>query len=273
MENIPFKAIRLAGETINDSPIAYGKVRVSGSDQASYILHSKGACLPGNQGIFSINSRSIPKGDEPIDKNKIIDSYKRENRQNSNVLVGDNYQENALSNFTYKKFSSWDDETYNIAIQTTYKQLFGNFLPMESERPIETERRLRNGDLSIREYIRIVAKTDFYRRNYFEHMNPIISIELNFKHLLGRPTLCKHEINHHVDIIIEYGYNAHIDSIIDCEEYDKVFGQDVIPYRRSLNSPLGMRSSTFELSLLQEKGFAISDNLIEPQELTTKILS
>ena len=42
------------------------------------------------------------------------------------------------------------------------------------------------GYLSVREFVRQVAKSGLYKQKSFEHCNPYRLIELNFKHLLDR---------------------------------------------------------------------------------------
>lgn len=71
-------------------------------------------------------------------------------------------------------------------IRDVYKQVLGNPHVMESERLVTQESQLCNGEISIRDFVRAVAKSDFYRSRYFESCAPYRFVELNFKHLLGR---------------------------------------------------------------------------------------
>ncbi|CCQ68204.1 Phycobilisome 27.9 kDa linker polypeptide,phycoerythrin-associated, rod [Crocosphaera watsonii WH 0402] len=54
-----------------------------------------------------------------------------------------------------------------IVIRGVYKQVLGNPHIMESERQLSAESRLCNGELIVREFVREVAKSEFYRRRYF----------------------------------------------------------------------------------------------------------
>ena len=61
-----------------------------------------------------------------------------------------------------------DDETaLAVVIRAAYRQVFGNVQPMESERCISAESRLRQGEITVREFVRQLAKSEFYRSRYF----------------------------------------------------------------------------------------------------------
>ena len=71
--------------------------------------------------------------------------------------------------FTFQEYAPFDDTSLDLAIIASYRQIFCNFKPMESERSIDAERRLRNGDITIREFIRTLANSEFYRYHFFEN--------------------------------------------------------------------------------------------------------
>ena len=113
--------------------------------------------------------------------------YKREKFINSRNNIGPKFFHNAKDIFTYQRFSPHSDNVLEQAITASYKQLYGNIKPMESERSVDIERRLRNGDIPIREFIRALAKSEFYIKNFVELVNQKRCLELNFMHILGRP--------------------------------------------------------------------------------------
>ena len=69
---------------------------------------------------------------------------------------------------------------------------------MDSQRLISAESRLRSGDITVREFVRVVAQSDLYRSLFFETSSPYRFVELNFKHLLGRAPQDQAEISEHV---------------------------------------------------------------------------
>ena len=61
------------------------------------------------------------------------------------------------------------------------------------------------------------------------------------------------------NILNQLGFEAHIDWLIDSEEYNNVFGEDIVPYMRSWNSPIGLKTSSFPETSSIKKAFATSD--------------
>jgi phycoerythrin-associated linker protein len=51
-------------------------------------------------------------------------------------------------------------------IRAVYKQVLGNPHVMESERLVTAESQLADGLLSVREFVRAVGQSDFYRKRY-----------------------------------------------------------------------------------------------------------
>jgi phycoerythrin-associated linker protein len=119
---------------------------------------------------------------------------------------------------------------------------------------------LRNGDITVREFVRMVAKSGLYQSLFFHSASQYRFIELNFKHLLGRAPMNQGEISEHVAIYSEGGYEADIDSYIDSDEYTENFGDNTVPYARTTQSQVGMSNETFNRSFALFRGDATSDS-------------
>ena len=74
---------------------------------------------------------------------------------------------------------------YEVVIRTTYRQVLGNAHIMESERLIIPESQLKQGQISVREFVRQIAKSDLYRSRFFDNCPRYRAIELNFKTFIG----------------------------------------------------------------------------------------
>ncbi len=262
MSSIPNGALGFGGQISNHPPIAYGKSRVAGSQTFSYILHPKAGSMPGQPHLFITSYFDIPKLDAPIEENQITQSYKHKDQRKLKMNIGPKFAKTYIDNFTFEKYHPHDDVTLQIAISASYRQIYGNLHPMESERPIESERRLRNGDINIKEFIRQLAKSSFYKANYFEAVNQQRSIELSFKHILGRPPKDQAEVIRHVELLFNQGFEYHIDKIIDSHEYEEIFGSYIVPYQRCWNSPCGLKTADFCNIAKLERSFASSDNAL-----------
>jgi phycoerythrin-associated linker protein len=127
---------------------------------------------------------------------------------------------------------SRSNEEVETAIRSVYKQVLGNAYVMESERLGVPESQLKGGEISVREFVRQVAQSELYRSRFFDSSPRYRAIELNFRHLLGRAPLDLEEARTHSTILDTKGFEAEIDSYIDSDEYQEVFGETIVPYIR-----------------------------------------
>jgi phycoerythrin-associated linker protein len=123
-------------------------------------------------------------------------------------------------------------EEVETLIQAVYRQVLGNAYVMESERLTVPESQFKRGELSVREFVRAVAKSDLYQSRFFNSCPRYRAIELNFRHLLGRPPLDLEEMRMHSTILDTQGFGADIDSYLDSDEYQTTFGENFVPYIR-----------------------------------------
>ena len=155
---------------------------------------------------------------------------------------------------------NYTEDDLQIVIRAVYKQVLGNAHVLDSESCSSAESMLRNGDITVREFVRMVAKSDLYQSLFFHSSSQYRFIELNCKHLLGRAPMNQGEISEHVAIYSEGGYDADIDSYIDSDEYTENFGDNTVPYARTTQSQLGMSNETFNRSFALFRGDATSDS-------------
>ncbi|MEA5465415.1 phycobilisome linker polypeptide [Leptothoe sp. PORK10 BA2] len=143
-----------------------------------------------------------------------------------------------------------DSEGLESIIKAVYRQVLGNAYVMESERLAVPESQFKRGELTVRDFVRAVAKSDMYRARFFESCPRYRNIELNFRHLLGRAPNSFAEMKAHSAVLDAGGFEAEIDSYIDSDEYQNVFGQDFVPYIRGYKTEASNMvgfTHTFEL--------------------------
>ena len=128
--------------------------------------------------------------------------------------------------------SGQSQEDYETIIRAVYRQVLGNAYVMESERLTVAESQFKRGELSVREFVRTVAKSDLYCSRFFTSCARYRAIELNFRHLLGRPPLDLEEMRGHSTTLDTKGFEADIDTYIDSDEYQNTFGENFVPYIR-----------------------------------------
>ncbi len=152
----------------------------------------------------------------------------------------------------------WSKEDADVVIQAVYRQVLGNDYIMPTERLTSAESLLARGDLSVREFVRAVAKSDLYKEKFFYPNFQTRVIELNYKHLLGRAPYDESEIIMHLDLYNEKGYDADIDSYIDSAEYIDTFGESIVPYYR-FTTQVGQKTVGFTRMFRLYRGYASSD--------------
>ena len=151
------------------------------------------------------------------------------------------------------------EDDLQTVIRAVYRQVLGNQHIMDSQRLTSAESLLRDGDITVRGFVRAVAKSELYRSLFFNNASPYRFIETNVKHFLGRAPMDQAEISAHVQTYNGEGYDAEIDSYIDSDEYVTNFGENVVPYARGAQTQAGFKNSTFNRTFALNGGNAAND--------------
>lgn len=163
------------------------------------------------------------------------------------------------------------EDDLQAVIRAAYRQVLGNQHVLESDRLTSAESLLRNGSITVRGFVGMVANSDLYRALFFES-NPIYRfIELNSKHFLGRPPADQAEVSAHVQTYNAEGYEAEIASYLDSDEYLQTFGENVVPYMRSTTSQVGSKNSSYNRTFAIARGYASSDSSSKSAKLTSDL--
>lgn len=155
--------------------------------------------------------------------------------------------------------SNASETEFQTAIRAAYRQVLGNEYVMESERLTSAESLLVQGKISMRDFVRAIARSELYRRKFFYPNQQTRFIELNYKHLLGRAPYDRLEISTHVELYNRAGYAAEINSYIDSQEYQDSFGENIVPYYRGFGSQFGQKTVGYSRIFQLYRGFANSD--------------
>ncbi|HJN36383.1 MAG: phycobilisome rod-core linker polypeptide [Prochlorococcus sp.] len=125
-----------------------------------------------------------------------------------------------------------DDAKKEQIITAVYRQVLGNAYVMDSERQGIAESQFKLGEISVRELVRSIAKSDLYRSRFFDTCSRYRYIELAFRHLLGRAPVDFQEMRDHAERLDSKGYDADIDSFLDSADYQNSFGEWIVPFNR-----------------------------------------
>jgi phycocyanin-associated rod linker protein len=154
---------------------------------------------------------------------------------------------------------NWTAEDAQTVIHAAYRQVLGNIHLMKSDRLTGLESLLTNGQISVRDFVRALVKSDLYKNTYLYPNYHSRVIELNIKHLLGRAPFNESEIIEHLDRYQNEGFEADIDSYIDSAEYETNFGDSIVPYYRGFENAIGDRTVGFTRLFKLYRGYANSD--------------
>ncbi|MGJ5673926.1 MAG: phycobilisome rod-core linker polypeptide [Nostochopsis sp.] len=155
---------------------------------------------------------------------------------------------------------NWSEDELQLVFRAAYEQIFGRQGVYASQKFTSAEAMLRNGKISVKQFVEILAKSEFYRECFFYKNSQVRFIELNYKHLLGRAPYDQSEIAYHTDMYASNGFNADIESYIYSSEYDNAFGNYVVPYYRGFQSIPGMKTVGYNRIFELYRGKANSDN-------------
>jgi len=151
------------------------------------------------------------------------------------------------------------EEEVNTVIAAVYRQVFGNAYLMESERPYTAETQLKSGDISVREFVRQVAKSEAYQSRFFDTCPRYRYTELTTKHLLGRAPDGFEETKYHSQILDSEGFAADIDAYIDSDEYQEKYGEMTVPYYTGYKTQTGRKMVGFTHMFKLLRGSSSSD--------------
>jgi phycobilisome core-membrane linker protein len=143
------------------------------------------------------------------------------------------------------------ENSTQAVIGAAYRQVFGRDL-YEGQKLTVSEIKLENGDITVREFIKNLAKSEVFIKLYWTPFYVVKAIEYIHRRLLGRPTYGRKEINAYFDLASKKGVYAVIDAIIDSKEYEEAFGDDTVPYERYL-TPAGLQMRTIRPGTLREE--------------------
>lgn len=146
----------------------------------------------------------------------------------------------------------YSESSTQAVIRAIYLQVIGRDV-YEGQRQKVAEIKLENGEITVREFVRILAKSDLFRSLYWTPLYVTKAIEYIHRRLLGRPTYGRKEINAYFDIAAKKGFYALVDAMIDSMEYSEAFGEDTVPYERYL-TPAGLSLRTNRVGSIVDKG-------------------
>ncbi len=117
-------------------------------------------------------------------------------------------------------------------IWAAYRQIFNEQQLLSANRDKALESQLRNGQITVREFIRgLLLSESFRQRNYQPNSNYRF-VEMCVQRVLGRQVYSDRETLAWSITIATKGLATFVDNLLNSEEYLENFGDDTVPYQR-----------------------------------------
>ena len=118
-------------------------------------------------------------------------------------------------------------------IKAAYRQIFERDITRAYGQSISyLESQVKNGDISMKEFVRRICKSELYRKQFFEPFINSRALELAFRHILGRGPSSREEVQDYFSIVSAKGLAGLVDALVDSQEYADYFGEETVPYLR-----------------------------------------
>ena len=113
-----------------------------------------------------------------------------------------------------------------------YRQVFSEHEILKFYRQENLESQLKNRAITVRDFIRGLAKSEAFRRLVVDTNSNYRIIEISLKRLLGRAPYNKDEEIAWSIKIATLGFTGFVNALVDSEEYTDNFGDNIVPYQR-----------------------------------------
>lgn len=117
-------------------------------------------------------------------------------------------------------------------IDAAYRQVLSEHQILQFNRQVQLESQLKNRSITVRDFIRGIAKSEAFRNLVVETNSNYRVVELCLKRLLGRSPYNKDEEIAWSIKIATLGWGSFVDALIDSEEYRSNFGDNTVPFQR-----------------------------------------
>ncbi|MBP0012957.1 MAG: phycobilisome rod-core linker polypeptide [Roseofilum sp. SBFL] len=113
-----------------------------------------------------------------------------------------------------------------------YRQVFNEQQMIAFNRQPALESQFRHGEITVRGFMRGLALSDSFRRLNYDTNNNYRFVEMCIQRFLGREVYNPQEKLAWSIVLATKGLRGFIDQLLDTEEYEENFGDDIVPYQR-----------------------------------------
>ncbi|MGB0562067.1 MAG: phycobilisome rod-core linker polypeptide [Spirulinaceae cyanobacterium] len=183
--------------------------------------------------------------------------------------------------FSFSMDDVTDSTDLDNLIEAAYRQIFFHAFKSDREPVLETQ--LRNGQISVRQFVRGLLLSETYTRSFYNLNSNYRCVEQTVQRVLGREVYGKDEKIAWSIVIATKGMQGFADALLDSDEYLDAFGENTVPYQRRRvidghdqgETPFNIQSPRYDAYYRSILGFpqAVWQNAIRrftPQETSGK---
>lgn len=146
-------------------------------------------------------------------------------------------------------------------IEAAYRQIFFHAFKWDREAALESQ--LRNGQITVRDFIRGLLLSKTYYNSFYEKNSNYRFVEQCVQRVLGRDVYSEREKIAWSIVVATKGIRGFVDELLNSQEYLDNFGYNTVPYqrRRVLHSreegerPFNIKSPRYEAYHRAQLGF------------------
>lgn len=120
-------------------------------------------------------------------------------------------------------------------IEAAYRQIFFHAFKWDREPILESQ--LRNGQITVRDFIRGLLLSKTFINSFYEKNSNYRFVEQCVQRVLGRDVYSEREKIAWSIVVVTKGYGGFFDALLNSDEYLENFGYDTVPFQRRRNLP------------------------------------
>lgn len=124
-----------------------------------------------------------------------------------------------------------DRDNLDTVVEAAYRQIF--FHAFKTDRDVNLESQLKDGQITVRDFIRGLALSDTFKRTFYGFNSNYKVVRHLCERILGRKVNGKGEELSWSIVIATKGLEGLVDVLLDSSEYLDAFGYDTVPYQRN----------------------------------------
>ena len=124
----------------------------------------------------------------------------------------------------------YDPSDMDELIESAYRQIF--FHAFKSDREPFLESQLRNGQITVRDFIRGLLLSETFNNSFYQKNSNYRYVEQCVQRILGRDVYNEREKIAWSIVVATKGRKGFIDELLNSDEYLDNFGYDIVPYQR-----------------------------------------